>query len=121
MSVTAADIKARFPEFASMDNALVTRWIEEAERNHNAACWSGKSDDGLSYLVAHLLAAFPGTECDAAGLGPGVLTGSSEGSVSASWSPLNIPKIFNNDDLSTTKYGRRYLSLRDTIFCCRCT
>lgn len=121
MTITAADIKERFPEFASVDSTDITRWIEEAQRHHNAACWGAKSDDGLAYFVAHLLAAFPGTECNKQGLGPGVLTGSSMGGVSASWSPMNIPKIFNKDDISTTKYGRRYLSIRDTLFCCRCT
>ena len=122
MTVTAADIKTRFPEFASVDSTTITRWITEAERNHNASAWSGKSDDGLAYMVAHFLTAFPGTECDGPiGLGAGALTSTNEGQVGASWSPLTIPKAFTKDDFGTTKYGRRYLSLLDSLFVSRCT
>lgn len=122
MTITASDIKNRFPEFASVDSATISQWIDEAGRQHNVECWGDKSDDGLAYMVAHFLAAFPPSGCDNPfGLGPGPLTGSNEGQVGASWSPLNIPKIFSQDDFGTTKYGRRYLSLRDSLFCCRCT
>lgn len=121
MTVTAADIKTLFPEFGSVDSATITRWLEEAERNHNSCQWGAKSDDGLAWLTAHFLAAFP-DDCNTGDtLGPGPLTASSEGSVSASWSPLTVPKSFGKDDLGTTKYGRRYISMRDTIQTCRCT
>jgi len=120
MTVTVSDIKNRFPEFGSISAVDITRWIDEGLRQHNVECWGEKSDDGLAYMVAHFLATFgPGT-CGANGAGPGVLTGSSEGQVSASWSPMTIPKIFTKDDFGTTKYGRRYLTLRASIFCCRC-
>lgn len=121
MAVTVASIKADFPEFAALDSATITYWLELAERNHNATCWAGKSDDGLSWLTAHFLAAFVGTEGCPPELGPGPLTAQTEGSESASWSPLTVPKVFAKDDLGTTKYGRRYLSMRATVFCCRCT
>lgn len=121
MSVTASSIKTKFPEFASVPDATITVWIAEAERNHNAECWDGKSDDGLSYMVAHFLAAFPSTDTSSQGLGAGPLTGDRQGQEAASWSPLTVPKIFAKDDFGTTKYGRRYLSLRDSLFCCRCT
>jgi hypothetical protein len=122
MTVTVNDFKNRFPEFASVDSATITRWIDEGLRQHNVECWGAKSDDGLAYMVAHFLAAFPPGGCsDAHGFGPGVLTGSSEGQVSASWSPMTIPKDYTKDDFGTTKYGRRYLTLRKSLFCCRCT
>lgn len=123
MAITAADIKTRFPEFEELDSATIDRWLEEAERHHNAAQWSGKSDDGLSWLTAHYLAAFAVAEAQGTGdhLGPGPLTATAEDRVSASWSPLTIPKIFSTSDLGTTKYGRRYLSMVNTLFVCRCT
>lgn len=122
MTLTANDIKNRFPEFAGVDSATITGWIEESLRNHNVECWGAKSDDGLAYMVAHFLAAFPKTTgCpDPFGFGAGVLTGSSEGAVSASWSPMTIPKDYTKDDFGSTKYGRRYLSMRSSLFCCRC-
>jgi hypothetical protein len=119
MSITAADIKDRFPEFASVDSTTITRWLEEAERNHCADQWAGKSDDGLSYLTAHLMSLFASQGCEGIEVkGPGPLVSSTEGSVSASWS---VPEMFNKDDLGTTKYGRRYLSLLNTLFVTRCT
>lgn len=120
MSVDAADIKARFPEFAATDTATIDRWLTEAGRYHNAECWGAKSDDGLAWLAAHMLKAY-GAPCGPAALGPGPVTGSREGQVSASWSPLTVPKIFAKDDLGTTTYGRHYLSIQATLFCCRCT
>ena len=120
MTVTAADIKTRFPEFGSIDSTVVQRWLDEAERNHDACQWGGKSDDGLAWLTAHFLAAF-GDQCQQSKLGPGPLTSSREGQVAASWSPLTVPGIFRKNDLGTTKYGRRYLSMVKTLFVCRCT
>ena len=120
MAVTVADIKARFPEFGATDSATVQRWLDEAGRYHNAECWGGKSDDGLAWLTAHLLKAFGG-QCGPAAFGPGPVTGLREGQGSASWSPLTVPKIFAKDDLGTTVYGRHYLSIQATVFCCRCT
>lgn len=121
MSITAGDIKVRFPDLASIDSATIDQYLAEAGRMHNSDCWGDKSDDGLAYLTAHFLVAFASTDGTGCDLGPGPLTGDREGQVSASWSPLTVPKIFAKDDLGTTKYGRRYLSLRDTLFCCRCT
>lgn len=120
MTVTAADIKSLFPEFAATDTATIDRWLAEAGRNHNVECWGSKSDDGLAWLTAHFLKAF-GLPCGPTAFGPGPLTGTAQGQTSASWSPLTIPVAFRKNDLSTTAYGRRYLSMADTIFCCRCT
>jgi hypothetical protein len=112
MSLTAGDIKTRFPEFASIDTATVTRWLDEAGRQHNATQWGGKSDDALAWLTAHFLAAFESAGDGATSeLGPGPLTGATEDRVSAAWSPLTVPKIFAQNDLGTTMYGRRYLSM----------
>lgn len=112
MSLTAADIKIRFPEFAAIDLAVIDRWLDEASRQHNTTQWAGKSDDALAWFVAHFLAAFvlpsDGTTSQP---GPGPLTGATEDRVSASWSPLTIPKIFATNDLGSTIYGRRYLSM----------
>ena len=121
MTVTATDIRTRFAEFAALDSNTIDRWLAEAGRNHNAVCWGEKSDDGLAWLTAHFLKAFPPACGAPTALGPGPLTGSAQGQTSASWSPLTIPVSFRKNDLSTTAYGRRYLSMADTVFCGRCT
>lgn len=122
MTVTAADIKTRFPEFGSIDTALVTRWLDEAARQHNSTQWDSKSDDALAWLTAHFLAVYVvGSDGVTSSLGPGPLTGATEDRVSASWSPLTIPKIFAQNDLGTTGYGRRYLSMASQTMTCRVT
>jgi hypothetical protein len=121
MSLTVADIKNRFSEFEAIDSVVVQRWLDEAARNHNATQWGEKSDDGLAWLTAHFLTAFASTSGGGGGFGPGPLTATAEGQTSASWSPLTIPKIFAKNDLGTTPYGRRYLSLLQTLFVTRCT
>lgn len=112
MTLAAADIKTRFPEFGAIDDATVTRWLDEASRQHNTTQWGGKSDDALAWLTAHFLAT---NEVESDGvtttIGPGPLTASTEDRVSASWSPQTVPKIFAQNDIGTTKYGRRYLSM----------
>ena len=121
MAVTVATIKADFPEFASLPSDTITRWLEHADLHHSACQWGGRSDEALSWLTAHFLAAFPTCEGTASSLGPGPLTGTAQGQTSASWSPLTIPKAFTVDDLGTTKYGRRYKSMLSVLFTCRCT
>lgn len=120
MSLTPADIKARFPEFSTIDTATIQRWLDECGRQHNVTQWDIKSDDALAWFVAHFLAAFEGNgDGTTTELGPGPLTGATEDRVSASWSPLTIPKIFAKNDLGTTKYGRRYLSMLAALQTCR--
>jgi hypothetical protein len=122
MTITASDIKVRFEEFASVDTATITRWLDEAGRQHNATQWGSKSDDALAWLTAHFLAAFElAGDGVTSELGPGPLTGAAEDRVSASWSPLTVPKIFSQNDLGTTKYGRRYLSMLAALQTCRVT
>jgi hypothetical protein len=124
MALTAADIKTRFPVFATTDNAKIDARLAEAGRQHNAAQWGGKSDDALGYFVAHLLAAMDGEGAGngiTATPGPGPLTGATEDRVSAAWSPLTVPKIFAQNDMGTTMYGRRYLSMVAALQTCRVT
>ena len=115
MAVTASDMRTRFPEFASLDTATIERWLDEASRNHNQTQWAGKSDDGLAWLTAHFLASY-GSGCTT-DFGPGPLTSTAQGRTSASFA---LAKAFTKNDIGTTKYGRRYLSLLQTIFPTRC-
>ena len=120
MAVVATEIKARFPEFACLDDDVVTRWLDEAARNINATQWDGKYDDGLSYLTAHLLVTF---QADALGLdepGAGATTSEKEGQISYAVSPLVVAPMFRKDSLGANKYGRRYLEIKSTIFVTRC-
>jgi hypothetical protein len=120
VAIDAAEFKARFPEFTGLDDAVVTRWLDEAARYLNVTQWAGKYDDGQAYSTAHLISIFEadtlGTEEPAAG----VITSEKEGQVSASVSPLVVAEIFRKDSFGSTKYGRRYREILRTIFVTRC-
>lgn len=115
MAITVADIKTRFPEFAGLDDGVIAQYLAEAERNHNAGQWGGKSDDGLAYQTAHLLACFAAGEDSEPGSGP--ISSEREGEVAVSYAVSDRVK---DSAFGSTKYGRWYLELRKTIFVTRC-
>lgn len=53
---TPADLKARFPEFAAVDDARVQYWLTDAARIVTDG-WGADEDVGLILLAAHNLAA----------------------------------------------------------------
>ena len=116
MTVTASSFKAALPEFASVDDAVVERWLAEATRHHSTTQWGPKSDDGLIYLTAHLITSFSVDGGDEPGAGP--VTSEREGQVAVAY---KISSVFTEDEFGSTKYGRRYASIRKTVFTTRCT
>ena len=120
MAVDATELKARFPEFACLDDSVITRWLTEAARGVNATQWGGKYDDGLSYLTAHLIVTFEAERLGTGEPGAGPITSEKEGPISYSISPLVVAEKFRQDSLGGTKYGRRYRELLSTIFVTRC-
>ncbi len=117
MAITVQDITTRFPEFASLDPARIQSAINEAGRSHNAIEWGPKSDDGLAYFTAHLLAKFGPDSGACSEDGPGPVTSEREGQVAVSYA---ISSKSKESDLGSTKYGRYYLRLQGTLFVRRC-
>lgn len=116
MTVNATNFKARFSEFACLDDDTVTRWLAEATRYINTTQWGGKADDGLAYLTAHLIVTF---EADAIGEdepGAGPVKSEREGSIAVAY---GISDTFLKDSMGGTKYGRRYREILKTIFVTR--
>lgn len=118
VTVTASDIKTLFPEFQALDPTVIDLWVAEALPEVNETQWSSKATAAVKFLTAHLLTVFAGT--DGAGTGstsdPGPVSSEREGQVQASYA---VSSAFTSDDLGTTKYGRRYLSMRSRIFVTR--
>ena len=56
MTVTAATLVVRFPEFGNLETAVVTATIAEALRQCDADVWGDKHDDAVNFLTAHMLA-----------------------------------------------------------------
>ena len=55
MSVTATTIKAMFPQFASLDDSLITIHINTAKSIICETVYGNKYDSAVSYLTAHFL------------------------------------------------------------------
>jgi hypothetical protein len=117
LTVDATSFKQRFQEFACLDDALITRWLDEADRYINAAQWSAKADDGHAYLTAHLITTFESESLGVDEPGAGPVQSEREGSVAVSYA---VAESLTKDSLGSTRYGRRYREILSTIFVTRC-
>ena len=113
MAVTAATIKALFPEFQSLPAARIDLFIDQAEKRVSSEAWGDTSDDGISYLTAHLLSTFGvGGPLD----NSGPTTAEQVGDISRS---MAVGDMFINSQYGTTPYGRTFLEMRSEVFACR--
>ena len=110
-AVTATTFKAKFSaSFGSLTDAVVNAAIAEALLMISESAWGAKFDLGVNYLAAHILK----LDADDAGAAPGALKSERLDVWSATY---QTPGSMPGDELfASTAYGRRYLSVRDTIF-----
>lgn len=115
MTVTPASIKAFAPEFSSFDdNADVQPAIDQAERRTNRTQWAGKADDGVTYLVCHLLTIKANiAKSGAAAKGP--LTEQRAGPVARSFANPFAGVPYTQAWFAHTLYGQAYVELRALI------
>ncbi len=59
MAVGFSSFVKAFPEFAETSKTLVEAKLAEARRRIDPEVWRTKTDDGVSYLAAHLIAMSP--------------------------------------------------------------
>lgn len=59
MAVTVESFRESFPEFRSASLELIKAKIDEAALQVDAVVWEGKTDLGVKYTAAHLLALSP--------------------------------------------------------------
>jgi hypothetical protein len=59
MAVDYRSFLARFPEFEPAGRGMIRAAIEEATRGIDTEVWGDKTDDGVRWLTAHLLAISP--------------------------------------------------------------
>lgn len=111
--VTPATIKARFPEFATVDDSKIQIFIDDAILILNETFWGTKYDLGVSYLAAHFLSLALSSEAGAASAIGAVSSRAVDG-VSISYSTMT-PENHGDAYYSSTMYGQRYLALRRTL------
>jgi hypothetical protein len=109
MAITPTTFKTRFPEFASLTDARIQIFIDDAELELDEDRWGDLYDKGLSYLTAHLL--YVGEQTSAGqGEGGGPLSTKAVGDVSLSFGSYltadNKATAFN-----ATSYGQEYYRL----------
>lgn len=107
--MSAADVKARFPEFASVPDALVDAVYAESARQVGSNWREEHRDDGRLYLTAHFLALEGrGTSSGSASGGP--ITEITVGDVTEKYaSAQSSGDVFG---FKSTAYGQRFLNLR---------
>lgn len=113
MSITAAEFKIRFPEFAAESDAKVNLFIADSEVIINEVYWDTKYNLGLYYLTAHYFVLANKTEAGSVASIGAVASRAVDG-VSISFSTA-IPGNESDAYYASTSYGQRYLTLRRTL------
>lgn len=116
MAVTPGALKTKFKELAGAAGADLQIWIDEAELNVCREAWGDRADDGVSYLSAHLYFCFGPTLASGAGGASGPLASVKVDQLAKTYA---VGDLFKSSDLGTTKFGRRFLSLRALQFAAR--
>ena len=113
---TAADLKERFPFFASVDDGMVAEYITQAGRNVDDSWLVDDQASATTYLACHLMyvdgVASGGTPPGGAG-GAGFVTSKSIGDSSTSYGTSSYLKGGGSatDQYRSTVWGRNYLDL----------
>lgn len=110
MSVTAASIKALFPEFAAESDPRVDLFIGFAQNSISALVWGTLTDQATSYLTAHLLA-----RANAGGAGGGPVTSEKVGDLARGYGQLGGKTADSIGELGLSSYGIEYARLRRQI------
>ena len=111
--IDPAAVKARFPEFDSIDDSRIQIFIDDAVIILNETYWGEKYDMGLSYLTAHFLALGETTEAGSASSIAPVSARAVDGTsiAFAQMTPTNEADAM----YASTIYGQRYLALRKNL------
>lgn len=114
MVATAAQLKARFAEFASVEDALVSEWLGVAARQMNPDRWGNKLNDGQMFLAAHMmkLGRIGSEAAPTAARGP--IVSETVGAVSRSYA-VDAASM-SSSSFGSTFYGQQYEALRRGLF-----
>lgn len=106
--MTPAIFKEMFPQFVGKSDQYVQLYIDQAVLSVNAKVWLGKTELGIAYLTAHLLAMIDQAASGVAGS----VTSEKVGDLSRNYSGLALQ---NANEYSLTNYGLEFLRLRKSI------
>jgi len=118
MTTDPTQFKARFPEFASVDDARIQLFLDDAGLAMDESVWLDVHDTGQAYLAAHYLAM--GSKSSAGG-GTGVsgpITGKTVEGVSVSYGSSQAvggAGSHTSGYYNLTQYGQRYMVLMKNL------
>ena len=110
---TAADLKMRKPEFAAVDDAVITYWLTDAHRFVDQSWAEGDYAPGLIAAAAHNMAKAPVAGIagsDVAGFAAAGVTRFKSGTFDAQFSDEAV-KVAVAGGWESTTYGQEYLAL----------
>lgn len=108
LTPTATSMKLKFPEFRSVDDAVIEMAIEEARATVGSNWIESSRTLARMYLAAHLIAA--GQAATEGGAGQTIASESIGGEISITYRNDSSPTA-TADDFNTSSYGRRYLDI----------
>jgi hypothetical protein len=106
--MTPTLIKEMFPEFVSKSDAFVQIFIDQAALSVNVNIWLAKTEVGIAYLTAHLIALSLAGSQGASGN----VTSEKVGDLSHNYAN-NV--IANATEYHDSKYGAEFYRLRKTL------
>jgi hypothetical protein len=109
MSVSPADVKDIAPEFASVLDARVQRFIDRAKLSVNEDIFGRVYDLAVAYLAAHMLAMAVAPSSGGGGIGL-IVTQEKVGDLSRSYADTSA--VATDAALSRTRFGDEFLRLR---------
>ncbi len=116
MAVTAADVKALFPELAAVADDRVTTWLSFASIKHNVSAFGARSDNALKCLAAHLVELERRRAAGGTG-STGLVQSRTVGDVATTYAvPILTADAMGDAALASTSYGQLYLDLRGGVF-----
>lgn len=106
---TPAEFKEDFPEFASLTDAKIQRFILRAQPYINAKVWGVKTEYAWMLMTAHLLKSIPDSSGGGGGGGP--VQSEKVGDLQTTFA-VAVPQA---GTLSSSSYGDLLIQLRKSI------
>lgn len=117
MAVTYASFIILFPAFTTADSDeqdRITAYIALASNSVPSSVWDTWTDEGISFLTAHILTLANQAGAGTGGSGAGALTKVKVGQLEKTYG-FSMDLISTENGLLSTSYGQRYLQLRNQL------
>lgn len=121
MACTVTDFRTRFPEFSDVSeysDERIQLFIDDSifYIGSDESRWCGKYNYAQCYLAAHLLVLGTFSEAGETSSKIGAPSSKSAGGVSVSYSVVAKDRSDTDYFLSSTTYGQRFITIRNTCF-----